>query len=355
MKTRLALCLLAIAAPLAAQSKKKVDFAKEIFPIFDRQCTECHRATYVDENGRRRRPKGRVMLDTLANIEKSKGGKLIIATKPDDSIIMESIALPADDEDRMPPPKKGPPLSKYQVELIRRWIAEGADYGKWTGEATSKAAQPKERSSSTAPAKRSAATPAANSKRPGVSPVVTLSKGLNPAKAELLAPFAAAGAVFSVKSIGDDSPLLRVSACGNTDDVDDQAIAQLLPIAEHIFELDLARSRISDGGCAVVAKMRRLTKLDLRQSRVSNAGVKQLTACKELRSLNLFDTRVGDYAMAAIGELKQLEQLYVWKTDVSSKAVLRLRSQAKGLRVVFIPDMPDAMDDAQQGRRGRRK
>ena len=76
MMTRLALLLMVLIAPLAAQSNKKVDFAKDVFPILERNCVECHRATYVDENGRRRRPKGRVMLDTLANIQKSKRGKL---------------------------------------------------------------------------------------------------------------------------------------------------------------------------------------------------------------------------------------------------------------------------------------
>ena len=155
------------------------------------------------------------------------------------------------------------------------------------------------------------------------------------------------------EAIGDDNPLLRVSCCGRTDDVDDQALEQLLPIAEHVFELDLARSQVGDGGCAVLAKMKRLTKLDLRQSRVSNSGVKELAACKELRSLNLFDTRVGDYALVALDGLKELERLYVWKTDVSAKAVVRLREQHRDLRVVFAPDMPEEMAEQPTSRRRR--
>jgi len=351
--TRLALLLMVLIAPLAAQTKK-VDFQKQIFPIFEKHCTECHQATYVDKNGRKRRPKGRVMLDTLANIKKSKRGKLIIAKKPDDSILMESITLPADDEDRMPPPKKGPPLSKQQVELIERWIKEGADYGKWTGEDKAKKDDKKKSDSSKTKKTGSGKTVTPAKKKKGASPVVTLSKGLNPVKAAQLAPFAGKDALFSVKSIGDDNPLLRVSCCGRTDDVDDQALAQLLPIADHIFELDLARSQVGDGGCAVIAKMPRLTKLDLRQSRVSNGGVKQLAACKELRTLNLFDTRVGDYSLVALADLRQLENLYVWKTDVSAKAVVRLRDQNKGLRVVFAPDMPEKMAEAPAGNRRRR-
>ncbi len=352
MKTHLFLLLMVLTAPLAAQSKKKVDFAKDVFPILDRNCTECHRATYVDENGRRRRPKGRVMLDTLANIKKSKRGKLFVANKPDDSIIMESITLPAEDEDRMPPPKKGPPLSKTQVDLIKRWIEEGADFGAWTGEA----ATPKEDSGKPREPKRKnsgSRSSAPKKKRRGPSPVVTLSKGLQPVKAATLAPFAAPDSRFTVQSIGDDSPLLRVSCCGRTDAVDDAALEQLLPIAEHVFELDLARSGVGDGGCAVIGKMKRLTKLDLRQSSVSNAGVKELAACRELRSLNLFDTRVGDYALQALGELRKLEQLYVWKTDVSAKAVVRLREQLEGLRIVFAPDLPGAMATEPAPRRRR--
>ncbi len=352
MKLRVALLLTIATAPLTAQSGASVDFAKQVFPILEKNCIECHRATYVDKNGRRQRPKGRVMLDTLANIQKSKRGKLFVAKQPDDSLVMETLDLPADDEDRMPPPKKGPPLSKYQVNLIRRWIEQGADFGSWTGEeaeaaSDSKAVKPSQ-------AKSGERRPPAAAKKTGPSPVVVLSKGLSPVPATQLAPFQSEDALFTVKSIGDGSPLLRVSCCGNTDEVDDETLTQLLPIADHIFDLDLARSQVSDSGCAVIAKMRRLTKLDLRQSRVANAGVKQLASCEELRSLNLFDTRVGDYSLIAISDLQHLEQLYIWKTDVSAKAVVRLRSQRKGVRVVFAPDMPEAMEEEASGRKRRR-
>ena len=74
----LALSLSAPFAPtLAAQAK--VDFQKQIWPILDKNCTECHRATYTDENGRRRRPKGRVAVDTRAGIETSKNSELYVA------------------------------------------------------------------------------------------------------------------------------------------------------------------------------------------------------------------------------------------------------------------------------------
>lgn len=369
MKQTLTILLtLLVAAPLLAQEKQqkaKIDFGKQVFPILEKHCVECHRETYVDENGRRRRPKGKVMLDTLANIKKSKGGKLFVAKKPDDSLVVETITLPADDEDRMPPPKKGPPLSKADVELIRKWIEEGADFGKWTGEAAPKKGDDKGGDAPKADGKsgdekkgddKKASGKTPKSSKPktstGPSPLVTLSKGLRPVKEATLQAFAAGP--FSVTSVGDDNPLLSVCCAGRTDEVDDAAVKQLLAVKDHITELDLSRSQVTGACCDVLAQLPRLTRLDLRDTDVDGEGAAKLAACEELRSLNLFRTKVSDYAMHALARLKHLEQLYVWQTDVTAKAVVRLREQNQKLRVVFNADLPEPSDDvAANDRRDR--
>ncbi|MCB9877216.1 MAG: hypothetical protein H6835_06385 [Planctomycetes bacterium] len=332
-------------APAVAQSKGKVDFERQVWPILEKSCVECHRETHTDENGRTVRPKGKVMLDTAANIARSKGGKLFVAHEPDDSMVVESISLPADDEDRMPPQKKGPPLSKEQIDTIRRWIDEGAEFGKWTGEKAGQTEKPKPSTGKTG------TQPKAQPKKKGPSPLVTLAKGLKPLDEKTLAGFA--DGPFQVQSVGDDNPLLTVTACGHTDEVNDQSLARLRPLQEHIFELDLGRSQVGDAGCALLAKMPRLTHLDLRQTKVGNQGVKEFAALKELRSLNLFGTEVGDYAMLALEPLEHLEKLYVWQTEVSAKAVVRLRELHPELRIVFSADLPEAGegDDAPAPRR----
>jgi len=342
--------LAALAAPLAGQAKSKILFERHVFPILKRNCIECHQATHTDKNGRRKRPKGRVMLDTLANIKKSKRGKLFVGNKPEDSLILDSITLPADDEDRMPPAKAGPPLSKRDVDLITNWIKQGADFGDWTGEPTSNRAKPKKSSSKSRKSSTRAKKPTA---RKGAHPRVTLSKGLKPVPAATIASFA--NSPFQVKSVGDGNPLLSVTCCGKTEDVTDAAIAQLSAIADNIFELDLARSQVGDSGCLEIAKMKRLTKLDLRQSAVSNAGLKHLAACKELRSLNLFDTDTGDYALNALVSLKKLERLYLYETKVTERGIGRLKEAIPGVRVVASMDLPTPMDQAPSNNRRRRK
>jgi hypothetical protein len=111
--------------------KDKVDFKAMVLPILEKNCFECHRTAHVTADGKVRRPKGSVVLDAKDSILKSRKGKFLVAGKPDQSEMIHAISLPADDEDRMPPQKKGDPLPKEQIELLKKWVAQGADFGDW--------------------------------------------------------------------------------------------------------------------------------------------------------------------------------------------------------------------------------
>ena len=116
-----------------AAAAAKVDFEKQIWPILEKRCLDCHSAAKAGPDGKMKKPKGGVVLDSKDGITSSKKGKLVIAKKHADSLIFKSTTLPADDEDRMPPAKKGDPLPKEQIDLISKWIDEGANFGTWTG------------------------------------------------------------------------------------------------------------------------------------------------------------------------------------------------------------------------------
>jgi len=351
-----ALFLPLLATPLLAQAASKVDFQKQIWPILEKRCLDCHSTAAAGPDGRMKKPKGGVVLDNKEAMLAGKGGKLAIAKKPDESLIYHVTTLPADDEDRMPPAKKGEPLTKQQTDLIKQWIEQGADFGTWTGKAKegaddkAKDDKPGEKPGSK-PVDKPGSKPAEKPKEKGESPFVLLQKGMKPLPAETLAAFAKGP--FQVASLGDDSPLLRVGCCGNTDSVDDQAIAELLPLAEHIAELDLGRTRIGDGAGAVLAKMPRLVTLDLRQTNIGNHGIAELTACKELRTLNLFGTKAGDYGVTALASLKHLEELYLWQTEVAAATVVRLHESLPAAKVVVAAELPEAMTDVPAGK-GRR-
>ncbi len=325
------------AAALAAQGK--VDFQKQVWPVLQARCVECHAAAHMGADGKLKKPKGGVVLDSKDGMLGSDG--LIVAKDAARSSLYTVVSLPANDEDRMPPANKGKPLTDEQQALIKQWLDEGASFGGWTGKKEKEA-------TAAAGAAGAAAKPAAKGK---VHPAVALAEGLKPLPAATLAKFA--DGPFLVHGLGDGSPLLAVGCRGNADAVDDATLALLAPIASHVAELDLARSRVGDEGCKTIATMPRLYDLDLRQSLVGNPGTAALAACKELRSLNLFGTKAGDYGVTALSALKKLEQLYLWQTDASAAAVVRVRDSIPGLRVVLGPEFPEAMESGAAGARRR--
>lgn len=138
MRTSILTLPLLLVSALVAQDKAKpaaakVDFEKEILPILEKRCVECHQTAHAGPDGKMRKPKGGVVMDNKEGMFASKKGKLLVAKKPDESQLYKSITLAADHEDRMPPAKKGEPLTKEQQDLIKKWIEEGADVGKWVG------------------------------------------------------------------------------------------------------------------------------------------------------------------------------------------------------------------------------
>lgn len=111
---------------LSLSAEAKIDFAKEINPLFVKHCTACHGG--VKEAGGLS-----FIYREKAVIEGESGELAIVPGKPDESELIRRITLPADDDEVMPQAKHGPPLDEHEVDLFRQWIAEGAEWsGHWS-------------------------------------------------------------------------------------------------------------------------------------------------------------------------------------------------------------------------------
>ncbi len=102
-------------APLADSSAAAPDFEKEILPVLEKRCFECH--------GPEKQKSG-LRVDGRAAL--LKGGDFGAAVVPGDaagSHLIEVITS-TDDEVRMPP--KGERLSATEIETFKNWIAQGA-------------------------------------------------------------------------------------------------------------------------------------------------------------------------------------------------------------------------------------
>src|SRR4051812_26114112 len=115
--------------PAAAQTALPpvVEFNRDIRPILSDNCFACHGP---DKNQR----KADLRLDTEegAFAARDDGSPVIVRGKPEQSALYRRItaAEGGEKKGRMPPAKFGKRLSAPQVELIRRWIEQGATWQK---------------------------------------------------------------------------------------------------------------------------------------------------------------------------------------------------------------------------------
>ena len=101
--------------------KRRIDFNLDVRPLLSDACFACHGP---DEKKR----EIDLRLDTRAGAFVDLGGyAAIVPGKPEESSLYQRLVA-EDEDERMPPPESGKSLTPKQVELIRRWIAEGADY-----------------------------------------------------------------------------------------------------------------------------------------------------------------------------------------------------------------------------------
>ena len=100
------------------QAEGDVSFKNDVAPILVRSCLGCH--GQVD-------PQSEYQLHTfeLAMQEAPSGSPAITPGKPDES---ELYLLVSEEDEDVRMPQEGDPLSEEEIELIRRWIEQGAKF-----------------------------------------------------------------------------------------------------------------------------------------------------------------------------------------------------------------------------------
>ncbi|HMO64042.1 MAG TPA: DUF1549 domain-containing protein, partial [Verrucomicrobiota bacterium] len=118
----LPLAALLAAGPPPAAAGQAPDFLRDVRPILSSHCFKCHGP---DDKTR----KGRLRLDLREDaLQAGRSGALaIVPGRPDESEVMARV-LTSDEDDVMPPPATKHPLTDAQKDILRRWIAAGAEY-----------------------------------------------------------------------------------------------------------------------------------------------------------------------------------------------------------------------------------
>lgn len=98
-----------------------VDFNRDVRPVLSEKCYHCHGA---DEESR----KAKLRLDLREEAVRDRDGSFVV--KPKDAEHSEVMAriLTKDPDEVMPPPEHGHALTPREIEILRKWITQGAEY-----------------------------------------------------------------------------------------------------------------------------------------------------------------------------------------------------------------------------------
>ncbi len=270
-----------------------VDFVKDIQPIFQKSCLECHNSDKL---------KGGLRLDSrAAAIKGGKDGVVIVPGDAAKSDLFRRITLPAANDDHMP--NKGDLLTKAQTDLIRDWINAGAV---WPESASAKTETPV---------------------------IATLAPAPKPSAAELKAVAELATKGIDAREIAHNIRWREVTfRLAGTTNFDARTFALLKDIA-NLYELDLSSIKFTDAELAHISGLVHLDKLRLEHTPITDAGLVHLKRLTELTYLNLFDTGITDAGLEHLKGLTKLKSLFLFQTKVTDKGVAELQ---KALPQLYI-------------------
>ncbi len=284
-------------------------FSGVINKIFESKCLSCH----TDD-----KPKAKLVMTSLEAM--TKGGESgkpgIVPGNAAESWIYGVMALPLDHDDHKPPSNK-PQHTEKELALIKWWIDDGAKPDVPVKDAGVPA--------DLMPVALELAVlkveaPAVAAVRPLIAP-----KELDQATKDAIAAITTELGVTVLQLSQSDTGLM-FTAVNVADKFDDAALAKLAPIAGHLADVNLARTKVTDAGLATLAGATDLQRLRLENTALTDAGLDHLLGLENLEYLNLFNTQVTDAGLEKLHALKGLRRLYAWESKATKEGAEKLHA-----------------------------
>ena len=260
-----------------------------IQPIFDQKCVSCHNP---------KKTKGGLLLHNLKGIMiGGEEGSIISTIKPEESEMLKRIHLPRDEKKHMPPEAKIQ-LSKVEIKLIEQWISAGAPENKTIADLRLSPSLfvsffPKDQI--------------------GIYPDPVLKPLDKPVIDSLMAVGLQVAPLYKTAS------LLKISAI-NIPDFDDKKSVVLLKALDHIVDLDLGQTQVTDAVFEVIQQFKHLTVLKLNRTAISGNGVNKLNTLEHLKQINLVNSNFEAAHLEEMYSFPALEKVYLFGTSANLSA-----------------------------------
>lgn len=270
--------------------QEKALYTGVIQPILDQKCVSCHNP---------QKTKGELLMHNYKGIMSGgEEGPIISLNKPEESEMLRRIHLPKDEKKHMPPKAKIQ-LSKAEIKLIEKWISAGAPENKTIADLGFSTALftsffPKDET--------------------GIYPD-TILRPLDKGIIDSLV-----GMGLQVAPIFKTSSLLKISAI-NTPDFDDQKALALLMALDHIVDLDLGQTQVTDTVFETLEQLKHLTVLKLNRTAILGNGVKKLIPLQYLKQINLVNSKFEGANLEEMYAFPALEKVYLFGTPTQLTSV----------------------------------
>ena len=305
MRNSIAIILTVGALGLNGWAEEKVDFAKSVQGVFEARCIDCHGP---------KKQKGDLRLDK----KETALAEVIQPGNSGESELAKLISLPADHEDIMP--NKGEPLTKEQIEVIKKWIDEGAHWPDGLVLVSAKDRAAAKAAANKLPEPEIKEAPVSDAEKAAIA---KLSSGEGIGE-KYSAPL--------VMALAQNTKLIYANFRLVGKNVRDEHLAPLADI-QNLSELDLANTQITAAGLKHISNANNLTKLSLANTSLDDAALKQIEGLNNLMSLNLYNTKVSDAGLASLKNMKFLRKVYAWQSGVTEQGAADLKKSLPNVDV----------------------
>ncbi|WP_121355655.1 DUF2231 domain-containing protein [Flavisolibacter nicotianae] len=294
-------------APLHSDEKEPavlledaVVYSHMVRPILEAKCMGCHN---------QKKAKGELAMENEALLLKGgKDGVLWDTSAKDFGLLFQRLHLPLDNKKHMPPRGK-PQLTDEEIEILYRWVKNGADWKKKVLDL---------------PETDSLRLLAADR----FQTVETDDYAFPPANDNELKKLNTSYRVIAPLAAG--SPALGVEYFSAAN-YNSAAVKDLLPIKEQIVSLNLNKMPVGDEDLKVIGQLKNLRKLNLAFTNISGATLTELKGLEQLRQLSLAGTKVKWSQVQPLVSLPKLSRLYLWNTGISEAELKQATARFKHL------------------------
>ncbi|UZD23329.1 chitobiase/beta-hexosaminidase C-terminal domain-containing protein [Algoriphagus halophytocola] len=256
-----------------------------IRPILEAKCISCHKEGKI---------KGELRLDHLDGIKKGgKSGPFVVEGKLHESLLIERINLPLEEEEHMPPKNKAQ-LSEEEKEILSAWVASGADFEQKVVELSPDTEL---------------------FKLTSIKFETNKSYNFDPAADQDIADLNNAFRTVSPKY--PESPALEVSYFGISA-FQPESLADLKQIKEQLVLLNLNKMPLAEVDLNFLINFPNLEELQLNFTDLTPKQLSLISKLESLEVLAISGNEVSKESLAALAQMKNLKKLYLWNTGLDS-------------------------------------